>query len=185
MKPLSSSLLSMLCGSLGFGVVSIVAFSIWAFRLAPGAGPMFALIALTYIGLSGPILSRLFATKGATFRFSVIFAFAFLAYAIIWCIFWFGLEGKHKADLFGSAVGIAALTWILQRLVGRGKPQGFLSNCGVVFLLHTLGYYLGGEGYSLAGGPLGRLLWGAGYGIGFGAGLGYLLYQCQNARPAT
>lgn len=179
MKPLISSQLSMLYGSLGFGVLSVVAFSIWAFRLAPGAGPMFALIALIYIVLSGPILSRLVATKGATFRFSVIFATAFLVYAIIWCVFWFGLGGKFKADLFGSAVGMAAFTWILQSVVGRGKLRGFLPNWGVVFTLHTLGYYLGGESYYLVGGSIGRLLWGVGYGLGFGAGLGYLLYQCQ------
>lgn len=172
----------MIYGSLGFGLVSLLAFSIWAFRLVPGAGPMFAIIALTFIVLSGPVLSRLVAQRGATFRFSIIFALAFLAYAIIWCIFWFGLKGKYNADLFGSAFGIAALTLILQRVVGRGTPQVFLSNCGVVFMLHTLGYYLGGEAYSLVGGSIGRLLWGVGYGLGFGAGLGYLLYKCQTQR---
>ena len=182
MKLSSSSVQSMVYGSLGFGLVSVIAYSIWAFRLVRGPGLLFAAVALAFMVLSGPALSRLVATKGSTLRFSLTIGIAFLAYAVVWCVFWFGLKGKYNADLFGSMLGIAALTWIIQRWVGQGKARGFLSNCGVVFLFHTLGYFLGNEVYSQAPGSAGRLLWGAVYGLGFGAGLGYLLFQCQAHR---
>ncbi len=172
----------MVYGSVCFGLVSVLAFSIWAFKLVPGAGPMFAAIALTFIVLSGLTLSRLISTSVSRLRFSIIFASAFFAYAFFWCVFWFGLKGKYHADLFGSVVGLATLTWILQRALGTGKPSGFLSRFAVVFMFYTLGYYFGGECYYLVGGSTGRLLWGASYGLGFGAGLGYLLYHCQTRQ---
>jgi hypothetical protein len=34
-------------------------------------------------------------------------------------------------------------------------------------------------------GATGRLLWGAGHGVGFGAGLAYVLWHVQARKPAT
>ncbi len=168
----------MVQGGLSFGAVSVVAYAIWAWRLIPGTGAMYASIALVYVGLSGLALGRLVAGPGATGRFALLFATGFAAYAIGWCAFWFGLKGKYHADLYGALVGLAAMTWIFQRAFG--KQGGFLVPLAVLFALHTLGYTLGGDLHALVGGTGGRLLWGAAHGLGFGAGLGFVLHRCQH-----
>ena len=160
-----------------FAVVSVIAYSIWAFRLVPGRAPMYISIALVYFGLSGLSLSRLVVRPGTIGRFCVVFASLFLIYAVFWCLFWFGLKGKFHADLYGSAVGLAAMTFLFLKVLE--KREGFLIVVSVLFTCHTLGYYLGGEGYAVVGGPIGRLIWGARHGLGFGAGLGFLLHHCQ------
>lgn len=174
----ASSLTSFtLYGGLSFGAVSVLAYSIWAFRLVPGTAALYSTTAAVYIGLAGLALSRLVVAPGAWKRFPLLFAIAFLAYAVCWCAFWFGLRGKHFADLWGSAAGLVAMTWILQRAFG--KASGFLRLFAVLFVCHSIGYYLGGELYSQVRGTTGRLLWGAAHGVGFGTGLGYVLLHCQ------
>ena len=94
---------SVLFGGVSFSVVSLLAYSIWAFRLVPGTAGLYSTTALVYVGLGGLALSRLVAAPGAWKRFPPCFALAFLAYAAGWCVFWFGLRGRYQADLFGAA----------------------------------------------------------------------------------
>jgi hypothetical protein len=96
---------SVLFGGVSFSVVSLLAYSIWAFRLVPGTAGLYTTTALVYVGLGGLALSRLVAAPGAWKRFPPCFALAFLAYAAGWCVFWFGLRGRYQADLFGAADG--------------------------------------------------------------------------------
>lgn len=168
---------AMLYGCLSFGAVSTLAYSIWAFRLVPGTVGLYTTTAFVYLGLGGLALSRLVAAPGAWKRFPPCFATVFLAYAVGWCVFWFGLRGKFQADLFGAAAGLAAMTWLLQRAFGR--TTGFLPLFGVLLVLHSAGYYAGEQLYAAVRGTNGRLLWGAAHGLGFGAGLGYVLQRCQ------
>ncbi len=168
---------ALIYGSLGFGAVSVLAYSIWAFRLVPDTAGLYATTALVYVGLGGLVLSRLVAAPGAWKRFPLCFATVFLAYAVGWCVFWFGLRGKYQADFFGAAAGLAAMTWLLQRAFGR--TRGFLALFGVLFVFHSLGYYAGEQLYAAVRGTTGRLLWGAAHGLGFGAGLGWVLQRCQ------
>ena len=167
----------MLQGGVSFGVVSLLAYSIWAFRLIPGTAAMYATIAAVYIGLSGVALGRLVLGPGAIPRFALLFATAFFVYAAVWCAFWFGLKGKHHADLYGAAVGLWAMTWMLRRAFDC--QGGVLPSLAVLFALHTVGYTLGDDLYALVRGSGGRLLWGAAHGVGFGLGLGYVVYECQ------
>ena len=168
---------SLLYGAVSFTLVSVLAYSIWAFRLVPGEAAMYTAIAVVYLLLSGLALSHLVRVPGAWKRFTLLFALGFALYALVWCAFWFGLRGKHYADLWGAAVGLAALAWLLQRAFGL--EGGFLKIFLVLFALHSAGYYAGGELYAHFRGATGRLLWGASHGLGFGAGLGWALYHCQ------
>lgn len=175
-RPLSAAA-SMLYGAVVMTLVSVSAYSIWAFKLIASEGVMYAAIAAVYLGLSGLALNRLVLGRGQAGRFGAVFAVAFLAYAIVWCAFWFGLRGKFHADLWGALLGLAVMVRMFQAAFGDRGP--FLALLGVVFMTHTLGYTLGGDLHAVTKGVPGRLLYGVGHGLGFGAGLGYLLHRCQ------
>ncbi len=174
---------SLIYGALSFAAVSAAAYSIWAFRLLGQEATLYAAIAIVYLGLGGLALSRLVAASGAWKRFPGLFAAAFFLYALGWCAFWFGLRGKHLADLWGALAGLAAMVWLLQSAFGT-RP-GFLRLLLVLFVCHSAGYYLGGELYAQFRGATGRLLWGVAHGLGFGAGLGYVLHTLQRAPART
>ena len=91
--------------------------------------------------------------------------------------------------LMGGAVGLLAGTavmgWMLTTAFGaRGA---LLKVVAVLFVLNSLGYFLGGviEGALIRQNPLAAmLLWGVSYGAGFGAGLGLAFHLCQGAARA-
>ena len=168
---------------MSFGAVSVLAYSIWAFRLIPGEIALYSATAAVYIGLAGLALSRLVIAPGAAKKFPLLFAIGFLLYAICWCAFWFGLRGKFHADLWGAAAGLAAITWWFRRTFG--SRSAFVPLFAVLFTFHSLGYYLGDVLYGAVRGTGGRLLWGAAHGLGFGAGLGYVLFFCQSRSSAA
>jgi hypothetical protein len=84
-------------------------------------------------------------------------------------------------------VGLAAVTFLICRAFE--KRDGFLFLFLGLLAFHSAGYYLGGYLYSSVRGSTGRLLYGAAHGIGFGAGLGFVLFHAQSSlkmrlRPA-
>lgn len=185
-KPPDTLKASIVHGAASFGAVSVLAYSIWAFRLIEGQAAMYSSVAAIYLGLTGLALSKLVLGPGAARRFAALFATAFLGYALAWCAFWFGMNGKYDADLWGAAAGLTFMTWLLRRAFAH--EGAFLPLFAVLFLFHSLGYYLGDALYAIVRGSTGRILWGAAHGIGFGAGMGYLLFHCQaplKARLAT
>lgn len=168
---------SALKGAVSFAIVSTIAYGIWAFRLWPYGPGMYAAIAVVYLGLGGFALGGLVSGRGAIPRVTALFAVSFFVYALIWCAFWFGLRGKFHADLWGAAIGLAAMSAVIRRAFGA--TGGALEAWAVLFTCHTLGYTLGDELHAALRGVNGRLLWGTAHGAGFGAGLGYLLSVTQ------
>jgi hypothetical protein len=182
-KPAPSQSFSIIFGSISFGLVSLLAYAIWAFRLVPGQAPMYSAIAAVYLILSGLALSRLAIAPKIVLRFALLFAISFLVYALFWCLLWFGIKGRYHGDLWGSLLGLAAMTWLFQNAFG--SKNGFLAAFSILFTFHTIGYYLGYEANTYFGGTTGRLLWGAFHGLGFGAGLGNLMFHCQKPLAAV
>ena len=186
-------------GIVGLTVVSVAGFAPWAVFGRPlylllGEAGLYAVCAVVFIGLSGPLMHRLILGPGSLSRFYKLFSIAFGTYAIAWIGGWMALPGNAGSWL-GLAAGNAVMGWILCRAFGlRG---GTLTVIGVLFGLNAAGYFGGGwlESYFAAanGLPLNRAtqltiarsLWGVGYGIGFGAGLGLAFHHCQGPVRAA
>src|SRR5690606_28832133 len=133
---------SLLHGALGFALVSVAAFSIWAFlpglfRGFGGELGLYAAIAAVFLGLSGLILGPLAGGMG---RFYSAFLPAFLVYSVIWTLAWFLLKGR-LGEWVGAALGCAAFSYLA--LARLKAPSGWLTATLELFLLHTAGYFVG------------------------------------------
>lgn len=184
---------SILVGALGFALVSLIAFSVWAFggawfRFPGGELTMYALIAVLFLGLTGVVLSRLVRGERPMARFYGAFLPAFFAYAIVWCLAWFLIKGR-ASEWIGSFAGSVVFATIVH---ARFKSmRGFVFTAVIVFIAHSLGYFLGGEWMygTLRNGLAGlakpqvalaaKLGWGLFYGLGFGAGIGAAFHRAQ------
>jgi hypothetical protein len=130
-----------------------------------------------------------------------IFIPAFFAYAILWCAAWFAL-GFGAGEWAASLAGSAAFAVVTAR--SFRSFRGFVKVIIVLFILHSAGYFLGGRlmrwlmtpaaaaalgGLSKAQiGVTAKLGWGLLYGLGFGAGIGYVFYTFQrqvNSAPES
>jgi hypothetical protein len=190
---------SVIVGGLGFGLVGLAAFAVWALgghALADAVGEagLYAACALVFIGLAGAVFSQLVIGPDGTRRIYGLFTLAFTAYAGVWSAAWFGLRGTLTAEVAGAVLGSAAMAAVLTRGFGAGRE--FLRVAAVLILLNALGYFLGevwwrwlpGEGGAQLLGsffnrPQRKLLamlgWGALFGAFFGAGVGYAIHRCQ------
>jgi hypothetical protein len=190
-------------GALGFTLVSVAAFSVWAwgggwFRGRGGEPAMYAAVAVVFLGLTGLVLHPLVTGARRVARFYGVFLPAFLAYAAVWSAIWFALPhraGEWLAALAGALVFVALTAWRF------GRRSGWLPAAAVFFVLHTAGYFAGGQGMGRLlqaarnDGPggltpeqwlvLAKLAWGVGYGLGFGAGLGWVYAHLQRPAPAS
>ena len=184
-------------GSLGFAVVSIAAFSVWAFgsgwfRNLGGELGMYAAIAAVFLGLSGLVLGPL---AGGLGRFYKAFLPAFLVYAVVWTVAYFALPDR-RGEWIGAASGCVSFAWIAMKMLG--STRGWLFAALALFVLHTAGYFAGdwsmydvfvpkakAEGKSTPEGQqfmtLAKLSWGLFYGLGFGAGIGWVFNRARIA----
>ncbi len=181
-------------GAIGFAGVSLLAFSLWAFLgrwfgKHGGEGVLYAAIAAVFLLATGLVLHPLMEGEHRLRRFTVAFVPAFLAYALVWSGFWFWLK-FGLGEWLGALVGSLVFVSLWRRWNPSSEP--FLKAVVVFFVLHTLGYFAGG--YSMEGllrlarqqpepppwfQPktwvlLAKLSWGVFYGLGLGAGLGWL-----------
>ncbi len=192
---------SLFIGGVGFGLVGLAAFAVWAvgghaLQAAVGEPGLYATCALVFIGLAGAVFGQLVIGPGGTRRIYGLFLVAFGSYSIVWTTAWFALRGTLTAEVAGAVLGAAAMAGVL--VWGFGVGRDFFRLAAALILLNALGYFLGevwwrwlpGEGGAqLFGSLLNRpqrqlaamLGWGILFGGFFGAGVGLVIYQCQQA----
>jgi hypothetical protein len=180
---------SVLRGMVSFTAVSVAGFVPWAvfgrwFYQRIGEAGLYAVCALVFIGLSGPLMHRLILGSGSLPRFYKLFSIAFTAYAVAWIAGWMALRG-HPGSAAGLLAGTVVMGWLLATAF---DAQAELAKViAALFTLNALGYFVGGpiEGALIQHHALAaKLLWGVTYGLGFGAGLGLAFHLCQKRARA-
>jgi hypothetical protein len=177
---------ALLRGALGLGVVSVAAFAVWAFgtpwfKQHGGEPALYAGVAAVFAALTGLTLHPLVQGPRRLLRFYAVFVPAFLAYTAAWCAIYFKL-GRGLGEWLASGGGAAAFAVVACPLLG--SPRAIPKATIALFIGHSLGYFLGGPVYYSMKNALGQLLWGALYGLGFGAGIGYCFLAAQaGAKP--
>ncbi len=188
-------------GSLGFGLVSLAAFAVWVFgggwfRGRGGEPAMYLAIAAVFAVFSGVLLHPLVQGTKKLVRFYQAFVPAFLIYAVVWSGFWFWLK-YGAGEWLGAGVGsIAFVAYTAWRF---GSWRAFWLVTFLFFVMHTAGYFAGGWSMAKLMGLarqdpvpfldkpklmlLAKMSWGLFYGLGFGAGLGYVYHAVQKTSP--
>ncbi len=180
---------SLLRGTVGFTVVSVAGFVPWAvfgrwFHQRVGEAGMYAVCALVFIGLSGPLLHRLILGPDSLGRFYRLFGLSFTAYSVAWIAGWMALRG-HPGSVAGLFAGTAVMGWML--CTAFEARRELVKVVGALFVLNSVGYFVGGiaEGALIRKHALTAMLsWGVFYGLGLGAGLGLAFHFCQGRARA-
>lgn len=192
---------SLLRGTLGFTAVSIAGFLPWGVFGKAFHGQelrMYLVCAVVFLMLSGVLMHRLIMGKGSLGRFYLLFGITFTLYAIAWIAGWMLVRG----DL-GSIVGLLSGTVVMGGLlcVAFEAKDQWWQVITALFVLNTLGYFLGGvievallklpvctfAGITLSKPTqvmLAKMQWAVCYGSGLGAGLGIAFHCCQTRARA-
>ena len=153
---------------------------------------MYVAIAAVFLGLSGFVLGPL---AGGVGRFYKAFLPAFFVYSVVWTAAWFALPDK-RGEWIGAAAGCLVFAWIAMKMLGSAR--GWLIAALALFVLHTAGYFAGDWSMydvfvpqaKVAGKgstdfqhymTLAKLSWGLFYGLGFGAGIGWVFHKARIA----
>jgi hypothetical protein len=172
---------SVLRGIVGFGIPSLLVFGSWALQGRWLYGNLtelgaYGVWAVLFILTAGVGLRGLLLVPCSIGRFLALFGTAFFAYSVGWTVAWFALRNK-LGEVAGAVVGTALFAAIICAALGAGRQ---FWRCWFALLLpNAAGYFLGGVCYEQFGGTTGKLLWGACYGVGFGAGLGLAFHVAQ------
>jgi hypothetical protein len=175
---------SILLGMLTFTLVSLGGFAVWAFGgnwfyKNVGEGGLYAASALVFVALAGLLMHPLIDGPSRIARFYKAFLPAFLIYAVIWSAAWFLLKGR-PGEWAGSIAGAFAFAFVLKIML-KAKSELFAAAV-ILAAAHSAGYFAGSDFYSAqrkTAPLLAKLGWGACYGLGFGAGLGFAFSAFQ------
>ncbi|MCI0745281.1 MAG: hypothetical protein L0Y58_07740 [Verrucomicrobia subdivision 3 bacterium] len=171
-------------GVAGFATASLVVFGFWAVAgramyRAFGEAGFYSVCVVLFIGL-GTLLLRSLARQLSFARFATLFTGAFVAYAVSWCAAWFLVRGR-AGEWVGSLAGAVAFALVIGLALRAGRWIPLMAT--VLFLTHSVGYFAGSLAYDLLKGASGlaaKLAWGLCYGIGMGAGIGFVFHKCQD-----
>ncbi len=175
---------SLRIGSVRFGLASLLVFASWAFggdwmyRRLGELGSYAAWTAL-FIFAAGKLLQPLIHSEAEARSFYGIFGKAFLSYALVWTVLWMAFQNQ-TGEWLGSLAGTLVMGSSLAGAFNR-RPSS-LRISAILFALHSAGYFTGKILFMTVTGKTGMLLWGAAYGLGFGAGIGYALHQLQKSN---
>lgn len=186
-------------GAAGFTAVSLAGFAVWAlagswfYRHAGEAG-LYLASAFVFLALAGLFLHPLIRGERRVVRLYRAFVPAFFGYALVWSVCWF-LFKFGWGEWLGSLAGCAVFAAILRNRLGSAAPLG--KPLLILFLAHSAGYFLGSAVYmskvtprlwgglsKREGAMVARMLWGLFYGLGFGAGIGFMFDAFQRPRSA-
>jgi hypothetical protein len=194
-----SCLKAIVRGALGFAMVSLGGFAVWAFGgrwfyRNVGEIGLYLASTIVFLSLAGAFLSPLVNGPHRLVRFHRAFVPAFLAYAVVWSLCWFALK-SGPGEWLGSFLGCVVFGWVLGKMLG--STNDLLKVVIVLFVGHSAGYFLGSLFYMSKGIPqvlsgfsrhqmaiIRALMWGLLYGLGFGAGIGFALHKFQQSTAA-
>lgn len=172
---------SIAIGAIGFGLASLCVFATVAFAerwMVHNLGLMGAYVAWTvlFIVLAGAVFGSLVDGRWRLPKFYLLFGLAFFAYAAAWVIAYFGL-GRLTGEVVGSIAGSILMAIVFA--LGFGALRSIVKLSAVLFAANFVGYFLGSALFFYLSPPSGMLLFGAVYGLIFGAGIGAVLYLAQ------
>jgi len=181
-------------GSIGGILLSVAGFAPWAWFGRPltrwlGEAGFYGVCALVFIALSAPLLSHLLGGHRRLLRFYGLFVVSFTLYSVGWIVGWMVWRG-FTGEVVGLVLGCALMAVVL--VIWFRKPGHVPVVTLLLLAAQVPGYFLGSWVYAqmsgmddgpLASPTLAKLLWGAFYGWGLGAGLGAALWWLQ--RPQS
>ena len=180
---------SILIGSLGFTVASLVVFLTvafgenWMYRNL-GEGGSYAAWGAMFVVLGGILLSPLLRGPRRFTRFLPGFALSFIGYVVGWCAGYMGIGGRG-GEWFGAILGCLLFTAGLAAMFKIKSFALLLRLFVIVFLLNAAGYFVGEMIYFSIHGRTGMVFWGLIYGLFFGAGIGAAVYLAQRQNQIS
>ncbi len=174
---------STVIGAVGFAVVGITAFSLWAFAARAmtrtlGSSGFYSLIAVTMLA-GGTLVFRPLVIGRNLGRFAALFAVGFTLFAASWMTGYTVRLPYRLGEWTGVIVGPVLLAGTL--CIGFGASKQFFICAGILAASHFGSYLAADRLFSIDGlkNTTGMLIWGLVYGAGFGAGIAATLYFCQ------
>jgi hypothetical protein len=168
-------------GAIGFGVVSLCVFATvafaeeWLYRIVGELGAYLIWI-LLFVVLSGVVFESIVVVRTRLPNFYLLWAIAFFAYAAAWMGAYFVL-GRSVGEIIGSLVGSVLMALVFA--AGFGSLQSTAKLSALIFVANAFGYFIGAALFDANPTQTGMLLFGAVYGVFFGAGIGAALHIAQ------